>query len=75
MFRVKSYKAKYRQCSVDTSNYIMEQYDIKSQITKTQITGKHWRKNTLMQKNKQTNEVMIIIVIISLTQIEVIIEK
>jgi hypothetical protein len=28
-----------------------------------------------MQKNKQTNEVMIIIVIISLTQIEVIIEK
>jgi hypothetical protein len=48
MCRVKSYKANYRQHSVDTSDYIMEQYSIKSS------TGE--RKNTLMQKSKQTNK-------------------
>jgi hypothetical protein len=39
------------------------------------ITGKHWRKNTLMQKSKHIKELIIIIIIIifSLTQIEVII--
>jgi hypothetical protein len=39
-----------------------------------QITGKHWRKNELMQKSKQINGI-IIIIIISLSQIEVIIEN
>jgi hypothetical protein len=40
------------QHSVDTSNYITNRHDIKWK----KITSKYWRKNTLMQKSKQTNK-------------------
>jgi hypothetical protein len=40
------------QHSVDTGNYIMEQYNIKSKTN----YGQALEKNTLMQKSKQTNK-------------------
>jgi hypothetical protein len=40
------------QHSVDTGNYIMEQYNIESKTN----YSKHWRKNKLMQKSKETNK-------------------
>jgi hypothetical protein len=40
------------QHSVDTDNYIMDRHNIKS---KTNYSN-HWRKNTLMQRSKQTNK-------------------
>jgi hypothetical protein len=46
----------------------MDQYNIKSKINYRQAL----EKNTLMRKSKETNK---IIIIISLTQIEVIIEN
>jgi hypothetical protein len=39
------------------------------------MKGKHWRKTTLMPRSKQTNKVIIILIMISLTQIYVAIEK
>jgi hypothetical protein len=41
------------------------------------MRGKHWRKTTLMPGSKQTNKVIIVIIIImiSLTQIYVVIEN
>jgi hypothetical protein len=51
MCRVNSYKANYRHRTVDTSNYIMDQYNIKS---KTNYRQGLERKNALMQKSKQT---------------------
>jgi hypothetical protein len=58
------------QHSVDTSNYITEQCNIKSKANYRQAM----EKNTLIQKSKHTNKV-IIIIIISLTQIGLITEK
>jgi hypothetical protein len=52
------------QHSADKSNYIMGKHNIKSKTN----YSKYWRKNTLMQKSKQTNKVIIIIIIL-LTQI------
>jgi hypothetical protein len=37
------------QNSADTGNYIRDNHNIKSK----KIIGKHWRKNTLIQKSKQ----------------------
>jgi hypothetical protein len=39
MFRVNSYKANYRQLSVNTSNYIMDKHNIKSKINYRQALG------------------------------------
>jgi hypothetical protein len=60
------------QHSVDANNYIMDKHN-KSQ---REIIGKHWKNSTLMQKSKQKNKRSIImIIIISLIQIEVITEN
>jgi hypothetical protein len=48
------------QHSVHTSNYIVEQYNIKSKTNYRQAL----EKNTLMQKRTQTNEVMVMMIII-----------
>jgi hypothetical protein len=45
------------QHSVDTSNYIMDKHNIKSKTNYRQVL----EENTLMQKSKQTNGVIIII--------------
>jgi hypothetical protein len=42
------------QHSVDTSNYIMDKHNIKSQANYTQAL----EENTLLQKSKQTNDVI-----------------